>query len=198
MDNMTERSSGSLEWYARRNAPLPREDVARIVTQIGEALEAAHAAGVVHGDLKPDNILYDPDSHRVELRDFGVFDTPPAVTGEQQLTRGGFFIGTLLYVAPETLGGDSVTPAADQYSLAAIAYFLLTGRLPYPAKTPREVFTQLLSQAPIPLNQVRSDLQFEPTLEAVIMRGLAKQPADRHPSVRTFVTELRHALLDAV
>ena len=197
MDNLTERSRGSLEWYARRNAPLPREDVARIVMEIADALAAAHAAGVVHGDLKPDNIRYDPDTHRIELVDFGVGATPSAA-GEQLLTRGGFIIGSLLYVAPETIGGESASPAADQYSLATIAYFLLTGRLPYPAKTPREMFTQLLSQAPIPLSQVRSDLQFEPTVEAVVMRGLAKQRDDRYPSVITFATELRQALLDAV
>ena len=194
MVDITERARGSLESYAKRNAPLPREEVARIVVQIADALQTAHSAGVVHGDLKPDNILYDPDSHRIELPKFGV-GAAPAGAGEHQLTRGGFIIGTLLYVAPETLGGESVTPAADQYSLAAIAYFLLTGRLPYLAKTPREMFHAVVVTAPIPLNQARSDLQFEPSVEAVIMRGLAKQPQDRYPSVLAFVTELRQALL---
>lgn len=197
MDDMTERSSGSLEWYARRNAPLPREAVAQIIVQIADALATAHSAGVVHGDLKPDNIRYDPESHRIELVDFGVAAAPAAV-GEHLLTRGGFIIGSLLYVAPETLGGESATPAADQYSVATIAYFLLTGRLPYPAKTPREMLTQLLLHAPIPLSQARSDLQFEPAVERVVMRGLAKQLQDRYPSVMTFATELRQALADAV
>ena len=193
---MTERAKESLESYAKRNAPLPREEVARIVMQLAETLETAHAAGVVHGDLKPDNIVYDPESHRVELPDFGVA-AAPAAAGEHQLTRGGFIIGTLQYVAPETLGGESVTRAADQYSLAVIAYFLLTGRLPYLAKTPREMFHAVVVTAPIPLNQARSDVQFEPQVEAVIMRGLAKQRQDRYPSVLTFATELRQALLNA-
>jgi serine/threonine-protein kinase len=193
---MTEREKKSLEWYATRNAPLPREEVARIVMQIGDALQTAHSAGVVHGDLKSDNVMYDPESHQVELLDFGIA-AAPAAAGEHQLTRGGFIIGTLLYVAPETLGGESITPAADQYSLATIAYFLLTHRLPYLAKTPREMFTQLLSQPPIPLNQARSDRQFEPPVEAVIMRGLAKRRHDRYPSVLAFATELRQALLKA-
>ena len=115
-----------LERYAKRNAPLPREEVARIVIQIGDAVQAAHSAGIVHRDLKPDNVMYDPESHQVKLLDFGIAaatDTAP----DERLTRAGFFVGTLMYVAPEALSGELVTPAADQYSLATIAYFLLTG-----------------------------------------------------------------------
>jgi serine/threonine-protein kinase len=138
--------------------------------------------------------MYDPESHQVKLLDFGIAaatDTAP----DERLTRAGFFVGTLMYVAPEALSGELVTPAADQYSLATIAYFLLTGCLPYLAKTPREMFTQLLSQPPIPLNKARPNLQFGPQVEAVIMRGLAKQPADRYPDVLTFGNELRKVLL---
>ena len=169
-----------LERYAKRNAPLPREEVARIVIQIGDAVQAAHAAGIVHRDLKPDNVMYDPETHQVKLLDFGIAaatDTAP----DERLTRAGFFVGTLMYVAPEALSGELVTPAADQYSLATIAYFLLTGCLPYLAKTPREMFTQLLSQPPISLNRARPNLQFGPQVEAVIMRGLAKQPSRSIP-----------------
>jgi len=185
-----------LERYAKRNAPLPRDEVARIVMQIGDAVQAAHAAGIVHRDLKPDNVMYDPESHQVKLLDFVIAaatDTAP----DERLTRAGFFVGTLMYVAPEALSGELVTPAADQYSLATIAYFLLTGCLPYLAKTPREMFTQLLSQPPILLNKARPNLQFGQQVEAVIMRGLAKQPSDRYPDVITFATELRKALLSA-
>jgi serine/threonine-protein kinase len=107
----------------------------------------------------------------------------------------GFFVGTLMYVAPEAPSGELVTPAADQYSLATIAYFLLTGRLPYPAKTAREMFTQLLSRPPIPLSRARANVHFGPHVEAVIMRGLAKEVADRYPDVVTFANELREALL---
>ena len=183
-----------LERYAKRNAPLPRDEVARIVIQIGDAVQAAHSAGLVHRDLKPDNVMYDPESHQVKLLDFGIAaatDTAP----DERLTRAGFFVGTLMYVAPEALSGELVTPAADQYSLATIAYFLLTGSLPYLAKTPREMFTQLLSQPPIPLNRARPNLVFGPQVEAVIMRGLAKQPTDRYPDVISFANELRKALL---
>ena len=185
-----------LERYAKRNAPLPREEVARIIMQIGDAVQAAHSAGIVHRDLKPDNVMYDPESHQVKLLDFGIAaatDTAP----DERLTRAGFFVGTLMYVAPEALSGELVTPAADQYSLATIAYFLLTGCLPYLAKTPREMFTQLLSQPPIAINRARPNLQFGPQVEAVIMRGLAKQPTDRYPDVISFATDLRKALTSA-
>jgi serine/threonine-protein kinase len=184
-----------LERYAKRNAPMPREEVAKIIYQIGDAVQAAHGSGIVHRDLKPDNAMYDPTSGAVKLLDFGIA-TDADATADERLTRAGFFVGTLMYVAPESLSGELVTPLADQYSLATIAYFLLTGCLPYLAKTPREMFTQLLSQPPIPLNRARPNLQFSPPVETVIMRGLSKQPRDRFSDVLTFATELRSALLN--
>jgi serine/threonine-protein kinase len=129
----------------------------------------------------------------VKLLDFGIAtdtDTEP----EQRLTRAGFFVGTLMYVAPEALSGELVTPAADQYSLATIAYFLLTGCLPYTAKTPREMFSQLLSHPPIPLNAARAGMRFPAAVEAVIMRGLAKEPAKRYANAVEFATALREAV----
>ena len=183
-----------LERYAKRNAPLPREEVAEIITQIGDAVQAAHDANIIHRDLKPDNVMYDPASRRIKLLDFGIA-AETDTTADERLTRAGFFVGTLMYVAPESLSGELVSPAADQYSLATIAYFLLTGCLPYLAKTPREMFTQLLSQPPIPLNKARPNLNFGPQVETVIMKALSKQPGDRYASVRTFATELREVLL---
>ena len=99
--------------------------------------------------------MYDPATRQVKLLDFGIA-TDTDMAPEQRLTRAGFFVGTLMYVAPEALSGELVGPLADQYSLATIAYFLLTGCLPFPAKTPREMFSQLLSQPPIPLNQAKA------------------------------------------
>jgi serine/threonine-protein kinase len=113
---------------------------------------------------------------------------------EQRLTRAGFFVGTLMYVAPEALSGELVSPAADQYSLATIAYLLLTGCLPFTAKTPREMFSQLLSQPPIPLNAARPNLRFPTAVEQVIMKGLSKAPTQRYPDAVTFAHELDKAL----
>jgi serine/threonine protein kinase len=100
----------------------------------------------------------------------------------------------LMYVAPEALSGEIVTPKADQYSLATIAYFLLTACHPYVAKTPREMFSQLLSQPPIPLNSARPGLRFPTAVESVVMRGLSRDPAKRYATVLEFAVELRDML----
>lgn len=184
-----------LESYAKRNAPMPREEVANIILQIADAVGAAHTSGIVHRDLKPDNAMYDAASGRIKLLDFGIAAATDT-SQDERLTRAGYFVGTLMYVAPEALSGALVGPAADQYSLATIAYLLLTGALPYLAKSPREMFTQLLSQPPIPLNKARPNLDFGPRVEAVVMRGLARDPAERYADVLTFAREL-HAVLTA-
>jgi serine/threonine protein kinase len=183
-----------LEKYAKQKGPLPLDEVSAIITQIGDAVHAAHAVGIVHRDLKPENVMYDPVSRQVKLLDFGIAtDTDQAP--EQRLTRAGFFVGTLMYVAPEALSGELVGPLADQYSLATIAYFLLTSCLPFPAKTPREMFSQLLSQPPIPLNQAKAGLRFPPTVEAVIMRALSKEPGRRYEDVLAFAADFHNAVM---
>jgi serine/threonine protein kinase len=182
-----------LERYAKQHGPLPADEVATIIRQIADAVHAAHAVGIVHRDLKPDNVMYDPVTRQVKLLDFGIA-TDTDMAPEQRLTRAGFFVGTLMYVAPEALSGELVSPAADQYSLATIAYLLLTGCLPFTAKTPREMFSQLLSQPPIPLNAARANLRFSSAVEHVIMRGLSKDPRQRYLDTLTFARELDSAL----
>lgn len=185
-----------LESYAKRNAPFPVDEVAAVVSQIAGAVFAAHEVGIVHRDLKPDNLMYDHETRTVKLLDFGIA-TATDVTPDQRLTRAGFFVGTLMYVAPEALSGEVVSPAADQYSLATMAYLFLTGTLPYTAKSPREMFTQLLSQPPIPLNKAKPDISHPAGVETVVMRGLAKAPQERYPDVRAFAGALAEALLSA-
>ena len=182
-----------LESYAKRNAPFPPDEVATVITQIASAVYAAHAVGIVHRDLKPDNLMYDHESRTVKLLDFGIA-TATDVTPDQRLTRAGFFVGTLMYVAPEALSGEVVTPAADQYSLATMAYLFLTGTLPYTAKSPREMFTQLLSQPPIPLNKAKPDVQYSEAVETVVMKGLAKEPTARYADVNAFAAALAEVL----
>lgn len=184
-----------LENYAKKNAPMPRDEVANVIMQIADAVGAAHQSGIVHRDLKPDNAMYDHATGMVKLLDFGIAAATDT-SQDERLTRAGYFVGTLMYVAPEALSGALVTPAADQYSLATIAYLLLTGTLPYLAKSPREMFTQLLSQPPIPLNKARPGLDFGPRIESVVMRGLAREPAERFADVVVFAGELRDALLE--
>lgn len=189
-----EWASGQLlERYARQYAPLPSEEVGAIISQIGAAVHAAHQANIVHRDLKPENVMYDPQTKQVKLLDFGIA-TDTQIGADERLTRAGFFVGSLMYVAPEALSGELVTPAADQYSLATIAYYLLTRCLPYTAKAPREMFTQLLTLPPIPLNSAKEKLRFSSTLEATIMRALSKQPSSRFPDVMAFTKAFQDSI----
>lgn len=190
----------ALEWVAGEPlanfltaaGPLAPELAATIIEQLGQALGAAHRAGIIHRDLKPANIMYDPETRSARLLDFGIArdaDDDPA----QRLTRAGFFVGTLQYVAPEALSGELVNEQADVYSLATIAYHLLTGVLPYPGKNPRELFQQLLSKPPIPLNQATKNLKFTPELEAAVMRGLERDLNRRFKTVEDFAAEFCRA-----
>lgn len=182
-----------LDRYAKQHAPLPKDEVSAIVTQIAAGVQAAHDAGIVHRDLKPENVMYDATTRRVKLLDFGIAtDTQPS--SDERLTRAGFFVGTLMYIAPEALSGEIVTVAADQYSLATIAYYLLTRCLPYTAKAPREMFTQLLTMPPIRLRDAGDGkFDFSPELDSVVMRALSRSPMDRYPSVVAFARAFAQA-----
>ena len=167
--------------------------VATIVEQLGAALATVHKAGIVHRDLKPANMMYDPATQTIKLLDFGI--AREVEGAEERLTRAGFFVGTLQYVAPESLSGELVNEQADVYSLATITYHLLTGVLPFVGKNPRELFQQLLSQSPIPLNQAKKGLRFAPAVEAAVMCGLERELPRRCGTVdefaRTFCTAVR-------
>jgi serine/threonine-protein kinase len=179
----------SLASFLHRNGPLAPADAVKLVRQLADALAAAHKAGIVHRDLKPENIMYDARMGTVKLLDFGIArdaELPP----EERLTRTGFFVGTLQYVAPEALSGELVDGRADIYSLATITYYLLTGRHPYTGRSPRELFQQLLSQPPLPLSQAVKGLKVPPGVEAAVMKGLARYPADRQPAVTEFAADL--------
>ena len=175
----------SLAQFLHRNGSLAPAEAAAVTRQLAEALNAAHQAGIIHRDLKPENIVYDPATRHVKLLDFGIArdaELPP----EERLTRTGFFVGTLQYVAPEALSGALVDGRADIYSLATITYFMLTGRRPYAGRTPRELFQQMLTQPPTPLNEAVPGLRFAAELEAAVMRGLERDPARRQPTVLEF------------
>lgn len=185
----------ALEKFAIRSGRLAPALVATIIDQIGAALSAAHAGGIIHRDLKPANIMYDPESQRAVLLDFGIArdaDLKP----EERLTRTGFFVGTLQYVAPEALSGELVTGQADVYSLATIAYYLLTSALPYSGRSPRELFQQLLTQPPIPLNQAVKGLKFPAAVEDALGAGLERDLGKRSKTVDEFSARLCTALRD--
>lgn len=183
----------ALEKFAIRSGKLAPTLVATIVEQIGGALGAAHSQGIIHRDLKPANIMYNPTSQRAVLLDFGIA-RDAELKPEERLTRTGFFVGTLQYVAPEALSGELVTAQADVYSLATIAYYLLTGTLPYSGRSPRELFQQLLTEPPIPLNQAVKGLKFPDAVETAIMAGLERDLKKRSPTVDDFTTKVCTAL----
>jgi len=187
----------ALEWapgeplaeFINRSGKIAPPLVATIVEQLGAALGSAHKAGIIHRDLKPANIMYDPATQTAKLLDFGIA-RDAELNPEERLTRAGFFVGTLQYVAPETLSGELVSEQADVYSLATIAYYMLTQELPFTGKSPRELFQQLLTQPPVPLNQAVKGLRFPAPIEAAVMRGLERDLAKRSKTVDEFATEL--------
>jgi eukaryotic-like serine/threonine-protein kinase len=183
----------ALEWadgeplaeFVARSGRLAPPLVAKIVEQIGAALTVAHRAGIIHRDLKPANIMYNPAEQTAKLLDFGIA-RDAELNPEERLTRAGFFVGTIQYVAPETLSGELVKEQADVYSLATITYYLLTEALPFSGKSPRELFQQLLTQEPIPLNAAKKGLRFSPAIESVVMHGLQRDLSKRCKTVDEF------------
>lgn len=158
--------------------------------QAAEGLDAAHAQGIVHRDVKPANLLLD-DEDRVHVTDFGI----ASAAGLDTLTLPGTVLGTAGYLSPEQARGETATAASDRYALGVVAYELLTGRRPYAAETPvTEAFAHL--NAPIP-----SAAQVAPALprgvDAVFERALAKEPDLRPSSAGELVEELRDAFRDA-
>jgi serine/threonine protein kinase len=191
----------ALEWASGkplsdllRSGPVAPELVSALTSQLAVALAAAHGAGIIHRDLKPENIMYDEATGRVKLLDFGIA-RDAELPSEERLTRTGFFVGTLHYVAPEALSGELVDSRADIYSLATITYYLLTGRHPYSGGTPRELFQQLLSEPPTPLNRALPNLTFPRELEAAVMHGLERDVARRPATVTDFAAEVAAAVV---
>ncbi|HEY1620290.1 MAG TPA: protein kinase [Streptosporangiaceae bacterium] len=173
--------------------PLPPARTTEIISQVAGALDAAHARGLVHRDVKPANMLMEasPDSERpdhVYLSDFGLTKASLSATG---LTSSGQFLGTLDYVAPEQIEGRAVDGRTDQYALACAAFELLTGEPPFRRAEGMAVMYAQVSQPPPLLSSRRSSIPA--AADAVMIRALAKVPADRYASCREFASELRHA-----
>jgi serine/threonine-protein kinase len=166
-----------------REGALPVGEASRIAASVLRALEAAHAAGVVHRDIKPGNILLTPDG-TVKVTDFGIAHT----LGESSLTQTGMVLGTAHYSAPEQIRGEDATPSSDLYAVGVVLYEMLTGRRPFDGDTPAAVAMARLSEAPPPLRFFKDAVP--PPLEDVVMRALALAPAGRFGSA----TEMREAI----
>jgi len=177
-----------------RVGPLPAARAAEIIAQTASALDAAHAIGLVHRDVKPANMLLDgsPSHDRpdhVYLSDFGLSKASLAVTG---LTASGQFLGTLNYIAPEQIEGRPVDGRTDQYALACATFELLCGQPPFSREDGVQVIYAQLHEQPPSLRRRRPELPAE--VDDVIATALAKSPDDRYPSCGDFAAALRTAL----
>jgi hypothetical protein len=171
-----------------KSGPLPQTAAIAYLRGIGEALDYAHSHGIVHRDVKPANVLLGPDETPI-LADFGLAKLMES-SSIKSLT--GVTTGTPAYMAPEQVTGSQVGPAADRYSLAVMAYEMLTGSLPFQDGGVLEVLYAQVHRQPAPPSAINH--KFGPRVDAVIMRGMSKQPEARWERCSAFVSALEAAL----
>lgn len=189
MDYVDGTDAGAL-LKSRYPAGMPPEQVVDVVSSVADALDYAHDAGLLHRDVKPANILLtNPSSGdgRVLLADFGIARRLGDTTG---LTATNMTVGTANYAAPEQLTGAALDGRADQYALAATAFHLLTGSVPFAHTNPAVVISKHLSAPPPRLAELRPDLA---ALDPVLAKAMAKEPPARFASCRDFAAALRAA-----
>jgi DNA-binding SARP family transcriptional activator len=171
-------AGGTLADRLAGTGPFPLSEARRVIAQIAAGLSATHRIGIVHRDLQPANVLYDHDSDRVLLTDFGTAallesDDPDKV----RLTRPGDVLGTPAYCSPELLKGESITERSDVYSLGVLAFEVLTGEFPFEVNNPIELIGSHLHAAPRRVNDLRPDV--DTRLTKLIGRCLNKKPEQR-------------------
>lgn len=174
----------TLTQRVKRQGPLPVPEALRVLQEVAWALSYAHGRGVVHRDIKPDNILLERSTGRALVMDFGIARSVAA----SGLTQVGESIGTPHFMSPEQAAGDKVDGRSDLYSLGVVAYFAVTGRLPFDGESAQAVMVAHISQ-PVPaVTRFRPDLPGP--LAAAIERCLAKSPEERFPSGEALVESL--------
>jgi serine/threonine-protein kinase len=165
------------------HAPFRIDQAAYIVRQVAAALDYAHQHGLVHRDVKPQNILVDAQGV-VKVTDFGI---AKGMT-DASLTEAGIGMGTVHYVSPEQARGEGATPASDIYALGVVLYEMLTARLPFDADNPIGLAMQHVSAAPPSPRQFNPDLP--PQVDSIVLRALAKDPAQRYPTASALAEAL--------
>ena len=173
----------TLKDLIRRESPLDPRRAISIALQILAALRIAHQQGVIHRDVKPQNILMQSDG-KVKVADFGI----ASAGGDSEMTEAGSIVGTAQYLAPEQARGLAVGPPADLYAVGIVLYEMLSGRVPFEGDTAVSVAMRHVQEAPEPLSE-RNPL-VPADLEAVVMRALAKDPRQRYQSADEMGIEL--------
>jgi serine/threonine protein kinase/Tol biopolymer transport system component len=170
--------------------PLSIKQVADIGTQVAEGLAAAHSQGIVHRDIKPDNIMVRKDGI-VQIMDFGL----AKLRGGSTLTKEGSTVGTLAYMPPEQLQGDEVDARSDIFSLGAVLYELVSGHLPFKGEYESAIIYEIINSYPEPISMFRDEI--EPELEAIIMECLEKDPNERYQSAKELAKNLKRFRRDS-
>jgi serine/threonine-protein kinase len=163
----------------RAQGTLTADEARRVIGEVASAIAAAHKQGIVHRDIRPDNVLFEEDSGRSLLSDFGIAAILARGESSQptRITRTGELVGDPSYMSPEQLIGGEVTERSDVYALGLLGFELLTGRSPYEASSKREMFTAHVHQEPKKLTELRDDVDVE--LEKVVDSCLNKEPENR-------------------
>ncbi|HCV42916.1 MAG TPA: hypothetical protein DGH68_05495, partial [Bacteroidetes bacterium] len=169
----------------RKKAPVAKLDEAiGYAVQIGEALQAAHAKGIVHRDVKSENVMVTTDG-RVKVMDFGL----AKLKGSLKLTKTSSTVGTLAYMAPEQIQGDESDARSDIFSFGVVVFEMLTGKLPFRGEHDAAIMYSIVNEAPDSIEKHRQDTPAD--LNRIVHRALEKDPADRYQHVDDMVSELR-------
>ncbi|MEO8479346.1 MAG: serine/threonine-protein kinase [Gemmatimonadota bacterium] len=177
----------SLRERIDREGELPVHEAVRLLTEIVDALAHAHEHGVVHRDVKPDNVML--SGRHALVTDFGVAKAVSEATGGNMVTTLGVALGTPTYMSPEQAAADpNIDHRSDIYAVGVMAYELLTGRPPFVGSTPQQVLAAHVTEMPDPVTKRRQTIS--PALEAIVMRCLAKRPADRYQTAGELLSQL--------
>ena len=180
-----------------RERSLHAARVSDIIGQAADALSAAHALGILHRDLKPDNIMLASTrwgTDLVKLVDFGISRAMASAT--QQFTSTGMIVGTPDYMSPEQLTGDTLDSRSDQYALGLIAYYALTGYFPFQSGVSKDALLTRLTAAPRKLSETRPDITWPETLQAALDRALALDVNERYAEVHDFGRDFEAAIAE--
>ena len=187
----------AMEYLSGRNlkelvqeGPLDVARVARLGIQIADGLGAAHRAGVIHRDIKLENIMVVGREEDIKLMDFGIARLRE-VGSSTRLTRAGMVMGTPAYMAPEQIEGGEVSEKTDIYAFGIVLYEMLSGVVPFRAATPAAVLMKHLKEIPVPLRKLRGEVP--PSVESVVTQALEKKPARRPANMEEIAEVLRKA-----